>query len=365
MNARTGGPAREPGNGDRASGGRSSGGGASGGGASGGRGTGRRGDSGRFGAIPPPALFIMSGTVQYVGAALAVGLFALMPSTTVAWWRIAVSAVLLLAWRRPWRSRWTWRELGASALFGVVLATMNVLFYGGIARLPLGTTVSLEFLGPVAVAAWGARGARARSAVALALAGVVLIGGLGVDLGAPGTLPGLAFALGAGVAWAAYIVLGRRIASTRDGIDSLAVGMAAGAIVYIPMAAGTAGAAFTGVSVLAAVVGVAVFSSLVPYAVEQVVLRRVSAASFALLTSLLPATSLVVGLVMLRQVPSLGELGGLIAISAAVALTSRERAAAAVPDPGTDTAPPAPRPGDAVPDGGTPRPPDEDDTPVG
>lgn len=316
-------------------------------------------------AVPAPALFITSGTIQYVGAAMAVGLFALMPSTTVAWWRILLSAVLLLAWRRPWRTRWTWAEIGASALFGIVLASMNILFYGGIARLPLGTVVSLEFLGPVAVAAWGARGVRARTAVGLAFLGVVLIGGLGVDLGDPATIPGLAFALGAGVAWAAYIVLGRRIASTRDGIDSLAVGMAAGAIVYLPMAVGTAAPAFGSVPVFAAVLGVAVFSSLIPYAIEQVVLRRASAASFALLTSLLPATSLMVGLVMLRQVPNLGEIGGLVAISVAVALTSRERAAPAGDGTGLapgKTTPSGPDP-DAVPDGGSPRPPGGDDTP--
>ena len=102
--------------------------------------------------IPAPALFLASGFTQYAGAALAIGLFAVIPAASVAWWRLAVSAVVLLAWRRPWRQSWTRRELAAAALFGVVLATMNVVFYVAIEYLPLGTAVAIEFLGPVAVA---------------------------------------------------------------------------------------------------------------------------------------------------------------------------------------------------------------------
>ncbi|NCD20528.1 MAG: hypothetical protein EOL89_11245, partial [Actinobacteria bacterium] len=95
-------------------------------------------------------LFILGAVTQYVGAALAVGLFETMPAPTVAWWRIAIAAVVLLAWRRPWRRlpRETW---GAAALFGVVLAAMNVAFYIAIDHIPLGTAVSIEFVGPVTV----------------------------------------------------------------------------------------------------------------------------------------------------------------------------------------------------------------------
>lgn len=271
---------------------------------------------------PAVGLFLLSGTVQYVGAAIAVGLFAVMSDFTVAWWRIALAAVLLLAWRRPWRHRLTRRQLAGSALFGVVLASMNLLFYAAISRIPLGTAVSLEFLGPVAVAAAGARGLRPRLVVALALLGVLLIGGLGLDLADPTQLVGALFALAAGVAWAGYILLGRRIAAARDGIDSLAIGMTAGALVFGPFLAPGLGDALGAPLTFVMVLGVAVFSSLLPYSIEQLVLRRVSADVFALLTSLLPATSLLVGLVVLGQVPSAGEVGGLLAISAAIALTA-------------------------------------------
>ncbi|MFH5821810.1 EamA family transporter [Georgenia sp. AZ-5] len=287
--------------------------------------------------VPAPALFMLSGLSQYLGAAVAVGLFAVMPATTVAWWRVLVSAVLLLAWRRPWRRRWTARNLAASALFGVVLAGMNLLFYVAIDHLPLGTAVSLEYLGPVAVAAIAGRGARVRVAIALALLGVLSISGLGVDWSEPGTGVGVAFALAAGAAWAAYIVLGRRIAAGRSGLDSLAVGMAAGALVFAPVVARTAGLAVGSPALLLGVVGVGVLSSLVPYAIEQVALTRLPAPTFALLTSLLPATSLLVGLVVLRQVPTAGEVLGLVLVSVAVALASREGEApnAAGPPRGT------------------------------
>lgn len=276
----------------------------------------------RSGAVPAPLIFMGSALSQYVGAGLAVSLFALMPSTTVAWWRVLVGAIVLLAWRRPWRRPWTRAALTSAALFGIATATMNVIFYGAIARLPLGTSVSLEFLGPVIVALVTGRGWRPRVAAVLALAGVISISGLGIDVGDATQRVGLFFALGAGAAWAAYILLGSRVASAGSGLDSLAVGMACGALVYAPLGIPTAGGAFSSFSALAMVVGVGVLSTAVPYGLEQVALKRLSADAFALLSSLLPATSLLIGVVMLHQMPNAGELVGLVLISAAVALAS-------------------------------------------
>lgn len=287
---------------------------------------------------------MFSAVSQYLGAAVAVGLFVHMPATTVAWWRIIVSAVFLLAWRRPWRAPWTRRTLAGSALFGVVLGAMNLLFYTSIDYLPLGTAVSLEYLGPVAVAAIAGRGLRVRVAIGLALLGVVSISGLGVDWSDPGTGTGVLFAVLAGAAWAVYIVLGRRIAAGRDGLTSLAAGMTVGAVVYAPIAGPTAGTAVADPVLLATVIGVGVLSSLVPYAIEQVALTRLTAPTFALLTSLLPATSLLVGLVVLGQVPTVGEVAGLVLISIAVLLASREDDSPSRPD-----TPGAPPPGGAGP----------------
>ncbi|QGQ18182.1 EamA family transporter [Cellulomonas sp. JZ18] len=293
--------------------------------------------------MPAPLLFVVSGLTQYVGAALAVGLFAVLPAGVVAWLRIAVSALVLLAWRRPWRTAelWRGRRLAVTAAFGVVLALMNVAFYVAIEHLPLGTAVALEFLGPVAVAAVTGRGWRDRAAIAVAAVGVALLAGITLDTG-PGAVTGLV-AIGVSAAcWAAYIVLGRRVArSGGPGASGLAVAMTAGALVLAPFLAGGAGPALVDVRLAALVVAIAVCSSVVPYALEQVVLRRVSAATFAVLLALLPATAAVVGAVVLRQWPHGLEVVGLVLVSGAIALTARSEADAPTP-PDAAPSPPAP-----------------------
>ena len=276
------------------------------------------------GRVPAPLVFVVSASSQYLGAGLAVSLFALMPSTTVAWWRLVVGAAVLLAVRRPWRTRWTRRTLAVAAAFGTATATMNVIFYAAISLLPLGTVVSLEFLGPVCVAALTGRGWRPRCAAVLALLGVVSISGLGIDLGQPGQRAGVLLALGAGAAWATYILLGRRVAAAGVGIDSLAVGMVFGALVYAPFAVGTAGIALTSVASAAMALGVGLLSTAVPYGLDQVVLKRLGTDTFALLSSLMPATSMLVGVVVLRQLPGAWEVIGLALVSAAVALASTD-----------------------------------------
>ncbi len=300
-------------------------------------------------------LFVFSGLTQYAGAALAVGLFATVVSPTVAWLRIAVAALVLIAWRRPWRARWTRRSLLTAALFGVVLAAMNVTFYLAIDVLPLGTAVAIEFLGPVAVAAVTGRGWRERAGIVVAAAGVVALAGVQLRAGDdPRVVHGL-IAIGAAAAcWAGYILLGRRVAvggdrtpedlrpasddtgpaadgghppvddgrPAPDGFASLAVGMLAGAIVFAPFLASGATPVLHDPGLALAVVGIAVLSSVVPYAVEQVVLRRVTAATFAVLLALLPATAAVVGAVALRQWPHGWEVVGLLCVSAAIVLTA-------------------------------------------
>jgi inner membrane transporter RhtA len=274
--------------------------------------------------IPAPALFLASGFTQYAGAALAVGLFAVIPAASVAWWRLAVSAIVLLAWRRPWRQRWTRRDLGGAALFGIVLATMNVSFYIAIEYLPLGTAVAIEFLGPVVVAGATGRGWRDRIGIALAAAGVVLLAGVQLDGGlSTEVVIGLVAIFGSAVSWAGYILLGRRIAVQRDGISALAVGMTAGAVVYSPLAFGAVAPVVTEPARLLAVVGIAVLSSVIPYAIEQLVLRRVTAARFAILLALLPVTAAVTGAVLLAQLPAPLEILGMIMICTAIVLSAR------------------------------------------
>ncbi len=274
------------------------------------------------GRTPAPALFVVSGLGQYVGAALAVGLFATVSAAGVAWARVAVAAVVLVAWRRPWRMAWTRRELAAAVVFGVVLAAMNVTFYMAIERLPLGTAVAIEFVGPVTVAVLTGAGRRERIGAALAAAGVVLLAGVTLVEGAEAAL-GLALIVAAGACWGGYIVLGRRVAMAGDGVTRLSVAMAAGAVVGAPALAALGAPAFGTWRTALLVVGVAVLSSVIPYAVEQVVLPRVSAAAFAVLLALLPASATVVGAVALQQMPGPADAAGLVLVSVAIALTSR------------------------------------------
>ncbi|MGC5627566.1 EamA family transporter [Georgenia sp. Z1344] len=301
-------------------------------GAPGGPPGGSRGGPGRGGAlsravgkVPPPVYFLMSGTSSYVGSGLAVGLFASSPALAVGWGRILVASLILVAWRRPWR-RWPrehpWTALGWTVAFGLALGGTNLLFYESIARLPLGTAVSLEYLSPVILAAIGGRGWLARAAVVLAFAGVATIGGLGVDLTDPDQLVGTIYALLAGATWAMYMFVGQRQAARVPGADTLAVGLAIAAVVYAPVGLPGSGPLFRPENLLF-VVAVAVLSSVVPYVIDQVAFRRLTAAMFALLSSLLPVTSLLVGLVLLGQVPNAAEIAGLVMVSVAVGLASR------------------------------------------
>ncbi len=273
--------------------------------------------------VPAPVLFVTGAVTQYVGSGLAVLLFAVVPVPGVTWLRVVAGAAVLLAWRRPWQASWTRGTLILAAAFGCVLAAMNLTFYEAIDRLPLGTTVAIEFCGPVAVAALGSRGRRDAAALALAAAGVALL----ADVHIAGSPLGVALALVAGGCWAGYVVLGHRVSTARGlrAQDGLAFGMACGALALTPV--GLLDGAAQAVAVpwrLAAGLGVGVLSSAVPYALEQVAMRRLPRARFALLLALLPATAAVVGAVVLGQVPALLELVGIGLVCGAAGLRSHQ-----------------------------------------
>ena len=141
--------------------------------------------------IPAQVLIVTSALIQYSGAAVAVFAFSVVEPASVAWWRGFVGALVLCAWVRPWRGL-DRATLKGAFYFGIALVCMNSCFYEAISRIPLGATVSLEFLGPVAVAVFRGRGWAPRVAAFFALCGVCAIGGLGLDLSDPQTLPGLA-----------------------------------------------------------------------------------------------------------------------------------------------------------------------------
>ncbi len=278
-------------------------------------------------AVPAPALFVLGGASLYLGAALGVFLFDVVDPAGVAWLRTVGAAVVLLAWRRPRAAAWRGRRLMLAAVFGTVTALMNVVFYEAIDRIPLGTAVAVEFLGPVAVAAVGSRRPRDVLGLVVVVVGVLLI----ADVQLTASPAGLGFVLAAAALWAGYIVLGKRVSDGGSGLDDLAVGLAVASVLLSPLAIGT-GAVWTSPGLLVLGVGVGVLSSVVPYALDQVVLARVGRARFALLLALLPVTASVVGVLVLRQVPTVTELAGIALVVAALVVSGRQpRGPATVP----------------------------------
>ncbi len=271
-------------------------------------------------ALPHPAAavatFVVSAVSLYLGAAIAVGLFDHVEPGGVAWLRSLFAAAILLGIARPWRRSWTRVDLGWTAAFGTVLVSMNACFYVAADILPLGTAVAIEFIGPVAFAAAATRTARNSAAVALAGLGVVLLAGVQLE----GSARGVAFALAAAVLWAGYIALGHRVADRTAGLNGLAVAIAAGTLVTSPVLAPMSTAVIDDAGWLMAAAAVGVLSSVIPYALDQWVLRRVSADRFAVLLAILPATATLIGLASLGQVPSGPDLVGIALVTLGVGL---------------------------------------------
>lgn len=269
---------------------------------------------------------VAAGLSMYAGAALAVGLFDVLPPTLVAWLRIAAAGVLLLVLRRPRPGEFLGRPGAIAAVFGVVTLGMNMSFYQAIATLPLGTAVAIEFLGPIAVAAWGSRSIRDWCALLLAGGGVSVLSGVQWSASAAGVV----FALLAAALWALYIVVGARVAKTRSK-NSLAVSFCWAAVLAIPLAillwpAGAdGGVGMPTWQLLALAAGLGLLSAVIPYSLDQVILRITSPDYFAVLLALLPLTAALLGAVVLGQVLSFAEMLGITAVVAAVVLRQQRR----------------------------------------
>ncbi len=257
---------------------------------------------------------------HYLGPAFAVLLFARVEPTGVAWLRIASAAAVFAVWRRPWRAFAELDRDGRRTVvaMGAVLAVMNVCFYLAIDRLPLGTVAAIEFLPVIVLAAFGAKTRRNVAAVTLAVVGVYLLANLAL---VDETL-GLALALANAGLFAAYIVLGHRVAqrSGFDGIDGLGAAMLVAAVVAIPLGGWNAMPAFVDPVALGAGVGVGIASSVIPYVCDQLAMARLARATYALLVSLLPATATVIGAVVLAQFPSWVDAAGIALVIAGIAV---------------------------------------------
>jgi inner membrane transporter RhtA len=261
-----------------------------------------------------------------VGAVIAVGLFDQVEPQTVAWFRVIGATLALVAVSRAWRERWTRSELAAAALFGIATALMNLFFYLAIERIDLGKAVTIEFIGPIAVAAVATRSARNAVALLFAMGGVVVLGGGEVE----GNAIGLVFIGLASAMWAAYIVIGSRVARLDRGVAGLGVGLAIGALVIAPVGAPGSGDVWTSPRLLALCLLVGVFSNAIGYGIDQFTMRRIPIRRFSLLLALLPVTAAFIGWLVLDQRPSTVDLVGIALVLVGVMVQEREELAPVV-----------------------------------
>lgn len=251
-----------------------------------------------------PALVVLAISFAQTGSAVAAMVFSLAgPVGTVAL-RLGLSALVLWLLVRPSLrgiSRLSW---GAAAGYGLVLAAMNVLFYLAIDRIPLGTAVTLELLGPLTLSVIAGR--RLLSLLWAVIAG---LGVLLLSWNPSETLDplGVVFALGAGVMWACYILFTRAAGRHFSGLAGMTLGMSVGALAVVPFAVTTTGTVFLRPEVLLVGLAVALLSSTIPYALEMRALRTVPPSTFAVLLALSPAVAALSGLLLLGQ--DLGAAG--------------------------------------------------------
>ncbi|WP_232837172.1 EamA family transporter [Lentzea terrae] len=249
-----------------------------------------------MGGIPPTALVLLGIVSVQVGAAVAKQLFTVAGAAGTVTLRLVVAALVLVVIWRP-SLRMDRRTLLVVVTYGVVLAVMNLCFYAALARIPLGAAVTIEFLGPLAVAVAGSRRWLDGLWVLLAGVGVVLLtrvqGGL--------ALSGVLFALAAGACWAAYILVTAKLGSKTSDGKGLALAMVVGAAVALPFGVSSAGTAMLDPVVLAAGFAVALMSSVIPYSLELEALRRMPPRVFGILMSLEPAVAALAGLLLLGE----------------------------------------------------------------
>lgn len=261
---------------------------------------------------------------QELGASFAVLLFPTVGALGMVTLRLVFSAIVLLLVCRPTLRGYSRRDWLTVTVFGLALAGMNALFYEALARLPLGPTVTIEVLGPLLLSVIVSRRAASWLWAVLAFVGVALLSRGGLEELDP---VGVAFAAGAGVLWAAYILMSGRTGARFPKLDGLAIAMAIGALVTLPFGLVSAGSTLFNPTVLLLGFAVAVLSSAIPYALELLALRRLAAASFSILVSLAPAIAALAGALVLGQsltlVSTIGILLVVIASAGAVRSASR------------------------------------------
>ncbi|WP_238146695.1 EamA family transporter [Ornithinimicrobium murale] len=272
-----------------------------------------------------PVLLVLVAvlSVQF-GGALAATLLPIVGVLGSVLLRILLAAVLLLALVRPsWRGRTRADWLTVTG-FAAALTSMNLCFYASLERLPIGVAVTIEFLGPLLLAAVTSRRGRDALAVVLALLGVLLISEVLTVPWADMDLIGIALAAAAGGFWAAYILLSGRTGARFEGLDGMAIALTIGAVALLPLGVLGAGSSLLSGEVLLRGLGIALLSSAIPYSLELLALRRLSAGVFGVLLSLEPAAAALAGLLVLSQTMAPLQVAGMaMVVAASIAVLGR------------------------------------------
>jgi inner membrane transporter RhtA len=265
----------------------------------------------------PLAALLVAMLCFLLGATLAKSLFPIVGAGGAAALRLGIAAVILLLVWRPWHIRLTKPQLRTVLVYGVALGWMNYLFYLALSYIPLGITMALEFTGQLGVALFASRRPIDFLWVALAALGLAALLPLGLG-GQPLSALGVAYALGAGLCWALYIIFGRRAGAAHGG-QVTSLGMVIGAVMIVPVGYSYSGTALFAPAILPAALGVAVLSSALPYTLEMYAMPRVPTRTFGVLMSLNPALGALAGLIFLHETLSLVQWGAIISIVAASA----------------------------------------------
>ncbi|MEO7754671.1 MAG: EamA family transporter [Terracoccus sp.] len=280
-------------------------------------------------------LLVLGGVVSVqFGGALAATLVPKIGAAGSVTLRLLFAMVILYAVARPsWRgrSRSDWLTM---VLFGLALAAMNTAFYASLEYLPIGVAVTVEFLGPLTLAAVLSRRPRDLAAVLAAAVGVALVSGAaGADWGRFAPV-GLAWAAVAGAMWAAYIMLSQRTGTAFAGLDGLALALIVSSLAVAPFGLGSMGS--WSPSIIALGLGIAVLSSVLPYSLELLALRHLPQNVFGILLSIEPAVAALAGFIVLGQLLDTGQLAGMALVVAAsvMVLGSSERPEAPEPTMG-------------------------------
>ena len=257
------------------------------------------------------------------GATLAKGLFPIVGADGTAALRLAIAAAILLAVWRPWHIRFTRQQLRTVIVYGVAMGWMNYFFYLALSYIPLGITMALEFTGPLGVALFASR--RPIDFLWIVLAGLGLVALLPLGLGGePLSVLGVAYALGAGVCWALYILFGRRAGAAHGG-QITALGTVIGALMIVPVGFAHSGAALLAPAILPLALCVALLSSALPYSLEMYAMPRIPTRTFGVLMSLNPALGAIAGLIFLGETLTLVQWAAIASIVAASAGSAATR----------------------------------------